>query len=50
VAPGMMLSADPDDATDPSMSYNQRSGDGTTPRLFVDGDGRSERPERTIIH
>ena len=36
----MMLSADPEDAVDPALSYNQRSDDGTSPRLFVDGDGR----------
>ncbi len=35
-----MLSADPEDATDPALSYNQRSNGNTAPRRFVDGDGR----------
>ena len=41
VAPGMMLSADEADATDPDISYNQKSP-GETPRLFVENDGRGE--------
>ena len=37
----MMLSADEADATDPEISYNQKSP-GETPRLFVENDGRGE--------